>query len=293
MVAVTVVVPTYRRGRLVARTIEALGVVEPPEGGFEVVVVDDGSGPDDAREVERAVERLPLGRLLRQPNRGPAAARNTGVKASSSPLVAFLDDDCVPTAEWLKELTAPFAAGDATLGATGGRVLPAPPQNWVARFCAVTEYSSGVQAEFVNAATANACYRRSVLEELDGFDERFTLPGGDDPDLSERTRAAGYRLEFVPGAIVYHSELESYRDFVGHMYGRGIGEARIAVKHGRRGRVLARAILLPAFLARTTLGCWRRTAGKGGIPARLAWAALETTGRIAFVAGSLIGLRRS
>lgn len=292
MVAVSVVVPTYRRGRLVARTIEGLRSVEPPEGGFEVIVVDDGSDADAIAQAQRAVDSLECARLLTQENRGPAAARNAGVRASSASLVAFLDDDCIPAPGWLNRLIAPFETGDESLGATGGRVLPAESQNWVAHFCAVTEYSSGVQPEFVNAATANACYRRSVLDELEGFDETFTLPGGDDPDLSARALAAGYRLEFVPHAIVHHAELESYRDFIRHMFGRGIGEARLAAKQERVARVVARAVLLPAFLTRTAVGCWRRTSGKGSVAERSAWVLLESVGRVAFIAGSIVGLRQ-
>lgn len=292
-VLVSVVIPTYERGRLLEAALGALAQVRSPAGGHEIVVVDDGSGPEHAAQVERAVERLDGAVLVRQPNRGPAAARNAGVARSSGALVAFLDDDCLPAPDWLERLVAPFERADETLGAVGGRVLPAPPRNWVARFCAATEYSSGPQPVFENAATANACYRRTVLDALQGFDERFTLPGGDDPDLSARARAAGYRLEFVPDAIVYHAELESYRDFLGHMFGRGVGEARLAAKQGRTGRVLARALLAPVYLGRTAVGCWRRTRGKGRLPARLAWTGLETVGRLAFLAGSVAGLRRS
>jgi GT2 family glycosyltransferase len=287
----TVVIPTYDRADLLKRTLAGIARLQPAP--LEVIVVDDGSPPASRKRIEMAVAQCPGTRLLHQQNAGPARARNLGYAEGTGTLVAFLDDDCVPEPDWLGRLTLPFASGDEALGAVGGRVLPAEPQNWVARFCAATEYSSGVQPVFENAATANACYRRAVLDATGGFDERFTLPGGDDPDLSARTRAAGFRLEFVPDAIVYHAELESFRDYVTHMFGRGLGEARLAGKHGRVRRVMARAVLAPAFLTRTALGCWRRTRGKGSLLARLGWVALETIGRTAFLAGSVVGLRRS
>jgi GT2 family glycosyltransferase len=289
---VTVVVPTYQRGAMAARTVAALSRVDPPEGGFEVVVVDDGSDREHTEFIEEALKALPGAILLRQANAGPAKARNTGYRAGSGTLVAFIDDDCAPSPDWLRRLTAPLENGDGRLAGVGGRVLPEPPHNWVSRFCAATEYSSGVQPVFINAATANACYRRSVLDELGGFDEGFRHPGGDDPDLSERALAAGYQLEFVPDAVVHHAELESLTDFLGHMFRRGLGEARLASKHGRRGRTALRAALLPVFLARTAAGCWRRTAGKGSVAARVGWTSLDTLGRAAFVAGSIRGLAR-
>jgi hypothetical protein len=53
-----------------------------------------------------------------------------------------------------------------------------------------------------------------------------------------------------------------------------------------------RAALAPVFLARTGIGVWRRTVGKGGLGARLLWLGIETLGRAAFVAGSVRGLLR-
>lgn len=292
MPLVSVVIPTYNRGRCLARALGALAAVDPPEGGFDVVVVDDGSDDAHEREYAAALARLPAARVIRQANAGPAAARNQGIAATEGALVAFLDDDCLPTPNWLTELVAPLVGGDETLAAVGGRVLPAPPTNWVTRFCAAVEYSSGVQPVFENAATANACYRRSVLELLDGFDESFVHPGGDDPDLSLRTRAAGFRLEFVPTAVVHHLEIESYGDFLLHWYRRGLGAALLARKHRGTRRIALRAMFLPVFLARVALLTWRRTDGKGGAVARSAWSVLEMTGQAAFVAGSLAGLYR-
>lgn len=285
---VAVVIPTYDRGRVVAGTLAALARVDPPARGFEVVVVDDGSPEPSATLVATAVDAVPGARLLRRSNAGPAAARNAGVAATEAPLVAFLDDDCAPAPDWLVRLIRPLA--DDTVGGAGGRVLSAPPTNWVSRFCAAVEYASGIQPEFENAATANACYRRSLLEALGGFDEGFRFPGGDDPDLSRRARQAGYRLVFAPDAIVYHAELDSYPDFVRHMYRRGIGEARLARKAGLQVRLVARAVLLPVFLARTSAIAWRATGGKGSRTLRAAWVALEAVGRVAFVVGSLRGL---
>ena len=286
---VSIVMPTYKRGDVAAASLAAVGRMRDT-AGVELVVVDDGSPEEDRAALERAVREVRFARLLLQENRGPAAARNAGIAATTAPLVAFLDDDCSPAEDWLEQLTSPFADGDERLGAVGGRVLAAPPHNWVSRFCSASAYSSGLQPVFENAATANACYRRSTLEALGGFDEGFVYPGGDDPDLSARARAAGYRLEFVPAAIVYHRELDDYADYMRHMYRRGLGEARLARKQGRRGRVIARSLLFPAYLGRTGLGCWRRTVGKGGVGVRLVWVGLEIGGRTAFVAGSLRGL---
>jgi GT2 family glycosyltransferase len=290
---VAVVIPTFERAPLLARTLEALALLDVPPGGLEVVVVDDGSSADHAAGVAAAVDRLANARLLTQPNAGPAAARNRGWRSSGAPLIAFLDDDCTPARDWLTVLVAALTDAEQAVGAVGGRVLSAPTAGWVARFCAATEYATGIQPVFENAATANACYRRHVLEELGGFDESFVHPGGDDPDLSARARAAGYTLRFVPEAVVYHVEFDSYGDYVVHMYRRGLGEVRVAEKQGRRWWVAARVALAPVYIARTAGACWRRTAGKASAWTRLGWVGLESVGRAAFLAGTVRNLLRS
>jgi len=91
--AVTVVVPLYNKGAYVGRAIDS--ILAQTWRDLEVVVVDDGSTDDGPAVVARYSD--PRIRLLRQPNRGPGAARNVGIRESRSPLVAFLDADD----EWL------------------------------------------------------------------------------------------------------------------------------------------------------------------------------------------------
>ena len=252
--------------------------------------MDDGSVEPHTSIAAGAVAGLPNARLLRRVNAGPAAARNSGWQAARGQLIAFLDDDCAPAEDWLSCLSEALERSGPDVGAVGGAVLPAPSTNWASRFCAAVEYATGTQPIFENASTQNACYRRAVLEEVGGFDEGFRHPGGDDPDLSLRTREAGYRLVFVPQAVVFHKGFETYREFLTHYYHRGIGEARAGRKAGRRPRVVARVVLAPIFIARTSRICWRATTGKGSVGIRLVWLVLEAAGRLAFLVGSARGV---
>ena len=91
---------------------------------LEVIVVDDGSTDatsDTAREHSVTVIR-------HETNRGLAAARNTGLRAASAPIVAFLDDDCEPEPEWARELLEAYE--DSVIG-VGGDVLPYAPEGFM------------------------------------------------------------------------------------------------------------------------------------------------------------------
>jgi GT2 family glycosyltransferase len=289
--SVAVVIPTYNRSGLLRRSLEALASVDYPQA--TVVVVDDGSERLHAERNRIEAERLGM-RYLFQENAGPAAARNRGIAATESELVAFLDDDCAPAPDWLRRLVVPFTERDRErIGAAGGGVRSQPPHNWVSRFCAVAEYSTGVQPVFTNAATANACFPRRVLDEVGGFDEGFRYPGGDDPDLSRRISNAGYELRYLPEAVVFHAEIDSFRDFFEHVFRRGLGEARLKQKERRRMRLLLRAALLPLFILRRAGQTWRLAGGKAALVARIAYASLDGAGAAVFVCGTVVGLVRS
>jgi glycosyltransferase involved in cell wall biosynthesis len=85
---VSVVLPTYNRGWTVREAIES--VLDQRDGNFELIVVDDGSTDDTCTLLATYGDRL---RVLRQPNRGVSAARNTGIRAANGELIALLDSD--------------------------------------------------------------------------------------------------------------------------------------------------------------------------------------------------------
>lgn len=156
-----------------------------------VVVVDDRAHaeplelPDLPREL---LERLVV---LRSGGRGPAAARNCGWRATSSRWVAFVDDDVELTSSWRAELHEDLAHASERVGGVQGRIdvpLPAerPPTDWERNVAGLME------SVWI---TADMAYRRTALDAIGGFDERFVRAYREDADLAIRIRAAGYELQ--------------------------------------------------------------------------------------------------
>lgn len=178
---VSIVIPTIGRESL-GRLLSALSGTDIP-----VVVVDDRPRPNWPLHLDTDV---PV-RLLTSGGRGPAAARNVGWRAVRTPWVAFLDDDVVPDAWWQAALSADLRAADR-IGAAGSQgviVVPRPPGRRPTDDERRTLGLAGAQW-----ITADMAYRRDVLVEAGGFDERFRRAYREDSDLALRITRAGHEI---------------------------------------------------------------------------------------------------
>lgn len=193
---VSVVVPTLSRETRLAFLLDALAGQTLDRERFEVVVVraeDAPSGPltEAPPGLEVRFETSP---------RGTARQRNAGWRAARAPLIAFTDDDCRPAADWLERILA-AASGDSA-EFLQGRTEPDPDEWRLARGFSRT---IDVTAFDVWAPTCNMAYPRSLLERIDGFDERFVAAWGEDTDLALRAREAGGRQEYRDEVRVWHA----------------------------------------------------------------------------------------
>jgi histidinol-phosphate phosphatase family protein len=239
-----VVVPTLGRDSL-ARLLAALAAAAGPLPG-RVLLVDARRDRSRPLLVSGAPGWLD-GRVEVVPGRaaGPAAARNLGWRRATAPWVAFLDDDVVPGAAWLAELAADLDGLPADVAASQGRVrVPMPdgrrPTDW--------ERNVG-GLETARWATADMAYRRAVLAEVGGVDERFPRAYREDADLGLRVVRAGYRIvqgrRLVDHPVRAAGRLVSLRVQAGNaddvlmlaLHGRGWRQAA-GVPRGRRGRHL-------------------------------------------------------
>ena len=189
MPALSVVIAAHAR----AERLRALLAALAPQD-CAVIVAADGATPEVHAVLADAGVRV----LRLDPGRGPAAARNAGWRAAETDLVAFTDDDCLPSPGWVAALLA--AAGDGA--AVQGRVEPLPAER--------DRMGPFARTLTVDAAgpffqTANMLYPRAVLDRLGGFDETFPFPAGEDTDLGWRARAAGVEVRYAPEALVWHA----------------------------------------------------------------------------------------
>jgi hypothetical protein len=228
---VTIVVPTCRskvrdgKGTYVERLLAAIAKTDWPNDKLTVLVGDDVAGePAWARKtwpftLRRIETTRPVGAPFNY-----AAKMNLLWRAAETEQIVLLNDDCLPSdPNWLRALIS-FTV-DRSVGGVGARLLyddgrlqhaglaphgPAAAHVWLFREEAAGTYQDWamVQREWSMVTGALFATRRSVLEEVDGFEERFSLEFND-TDLCLRIRALGYRIVCTPMAEMVHSEKAS------------------------------------------------------------------------------------
>lgn len=120
---VTVIIPTYNRARFLPRAVKSI-LRQSDAADFDILIVDDGSSDHTPELLDNLTSMHPEIRVLRQPNAGVAAARNTGLKnlLAETQIVTFLDsDDVIPADRFARDL--PLFAADPALEMTYGRLL--------------------------------------------------------------------------------------------------------------------------------------------------------------------------
>ena len=194
-----VIVAVYNGARTLPACLASLRRLDYPADRLELIVVDNAS--TDATPRLLAEAGAPF-RVCHEARRGPAAARNRGVAAATSDVIALTDADCTVDPGWLRHLVAALA--DPAVGIAGGRILSRRPCNLIEAFGERIHDHARAIHEFVPpyVITMNWAARRTLLETLGGFDE--TLLRASDVEYSYRAVAAGHRLAYVPQAVIYH-----------------------------------------------------------------------------------------
>lgn len=205
--SISVLIPCYNKARHIGQVIQAaMSQTHPPD---EVIVVDDAS-TDESVVV---VSRLPARLLCHQRNRGPAAARNTALEAATGDIMLYIDADAYADPNLIEVLLRAYRQSSwHPLGGIGGRGIESSVHTAHDRWRALhARQDFGPYPRYDVPFLFGLCasYRREALLQIGGFDPFFPVNAGEDADVGYRLKRAGYRLYYVPDAIVYHQHSDT------------------------------------------------------------------------------------
>jgi glycosyltransferase involved in cell wall biosynthesis len=210
----SIVIPTFNGASRIGSCLDSL-VKQTTRRDVEILVVNDGS-TDNTASVVSSYSSV---RLITQTNAGPAAARNRGALEAQGKVLLFTDDDCVPMPDWLEAMLGPFE-DPGVVGAKG--VYRTHQKSLAARFVQI-EYEDKYRLmegianiDFVD--TYSAGFRRDRFLEMTGYDTSFPVACAEDIELSYRMSARGWKMKFVPGAVVYHTHPDTFLRYLKKKY---------------------------------------------------------------------------
>ena len=232
----SIVMPTFQRRDLVCDAVRALGALNY-DGECEVIVVIDGSTDGTAAALSQLSSPF---RVIEQENRGAAHARNRGAAEAKGEILLFLDDDMIAEPNLLTAHARCYSEGaDAVLGdfpvEAGSRPgflsdSIAEKKAW-ARKAPISAY---------DVFTGHLSVRRSVFQELGGFDERFTSGGkygNEDIDFG-LALVARYDVRYNPRAICHQRSIVGPREYMRRARRTANADLEFATKHPQLGREL-------------------------------------------------------
>ncbi|MDN4614426.1 glycosyltransferase [Leifsonia sp. F6_8S_P_1B] len=267
---VSVVLVNFRGTDDTLTAIDHLGRLDWPADRLEIVVVENASGDDSAERLRREAPHVVL--VESKENLGFAGGCNLGVRNASGEYIAFLNNDAKPDAAWVSAAVARFESSDR-VGAVASRVLDWDGEKVDYIGSAMTWFGQGYKPltaqpvpttpdvpKDVLFGTGSAMFvRRSVYEQLGGFDERYFM-FFEDVDLGWRLNLLGHRYVYEPASLAYHKHHASMSSFGSFKESYLLERNALFTQYKNLGDE-ALAVALPATLALTV----RRGVAKGGL----------------------------
>ena len=263
---ISVVICTRDRPEQIKKCLTRLARQHYPR--YEVVVVDNAPASDALRKVVE--EQTGAGAQFRycvEPRPGLSWARNAGIAAAKSDIIAFLDDDDEPDEDWLTWIASGFTRGDR-VGGVSGIVMPAKLDNAVENlfeqvgghskgrgFAPETFTKSGPQSPLWPlppfGVGANMAFRREALDRIGGFDVALgagtPTGGGEDTLAITMVMLAGYQMVYEPFALMWHHHRQDMASLNKQLHGYSIGLTAFyaALLRKRPGALFGLIKLLP------------------------------------------------
>ncbi|MBX2815828.1 MAG: glycosyltransferase [Saprospiraceae bacterium] len=219
----SVIIPVYNRTQEVQELLESL--TQQTYRNFEVLVIDDGSTMPCRDLVNKYQELLQI-RYHFKENTGPGDSRNVGMRMANGEYVVLFDSDCLIPSDYFQHVVDHLDIHP--LDAFGG------PDDGHASFSATQKAINHAMTSFITTGgirgkkkqldkfqprSFNMGVKKSVLQDVGGFSD---IHPGEDPDLSYRIMAKGYRVGLISSAKVYHKRRIDFRKFAKQVYRFGL-----------------------------------------------------------------------
>lgn len=239
---ISIIIPNYNRKDSLRQCLESFFNQDYPQENFEIIVVDDGSSDGTEQMLKELSKERPNLRYFSQSHKGPAAARNLGIKYAKADIIGFTDNDCILKSDWIRKMVSAHRLEDGVM-ATGGltRVNPYNIKAVVSQSLSDGAIKTTIngKSEIIFFPTCNVSFKKNYLNGEE-FNELFPLPAGEDLEFSWRLYKKGNRFLHRQDIEIFHNCHPNFKSFLrqAYMYGRG----NFLVQHIHKGHPLLKEL---------------------------------------------------
>ena len=234
----SVIIPTYNRSNIIKKCLDALSSQTFPTNQFEVIICDDGSTDDTEEVVEKYNSPFKL-TYLKQYNRGPAAARNMGIKIAKCRYLLILNDDAILERDALSLHAEILERYKGEKISVLGKFVFLPeyvksPFGYILENTRLLFHYSSMKAghkyDFLYFCTCNISIEKQAIIDIGMFDEEFIGPASEDLEIGYRLEQKGYKVLYEPRIIAWHDHRQTPEDFCKVCKSRGLGKVTLKFK---------------------------------------------------------------
>lgn len=217
---ISLIIPCFNR---LKQTKDLLDSLRQSNFRCEIIVVDDNS-KEDLYGVIKKYRELDITYIKNTKNRGPAYSRNKGIDICKYEYVAFTDNDCLVTSDWLLRLYDSINNSQPKIAGVGGKVI-AKNEDIISLYYIYHKILDPwyLNGRYYYIVTANSIFKKKYLAEVKGFDSTIRIAGGEDPGLCFKLMNNGYEFLYNPEAVIIHNFEKSIYSFLKTFYRYGFG----------------------------------------------------------------------
>jgi len=288
---ISVVIPAYNESDNIQTCIDSLKAQTFPQKNYEIIVVDNNS-TDNTLEL---IKKLGVVYTVEY-KKGPAAAKNAGIPLAKGNIIAFIDGDCIATKDWLKNIVSGFEISN--IGCIAGSITAmendglSPLEKFLIKKGHLSQAQHVKNVFLPFAATANAAYRKEVLDRIGLFDEGLLI--GEDADLSWRMQIfTNYKVMYIPEAAVFHPYESRPKELFRQKRRHAYGSVMLYKKYRKYQRGEAKSLKQTYWEYRSIINRWiklllyKLQRNTGTCPINEYQLILETAQKVGLIQGSL------
>lgn len=232
---ISIVIPAYNEEKCIGRCLQALisGTETPDE-----IIVSDGMSTDGTVQIAKKYGAI----VVKNEKRHAAGGRNAGINKAKGDIIVFIDADCIPDKDWLKEIHKAFEEED--IDGLGTYIEAAESDNVYEMFWGylslqiLMSYGNEpyyVQEKTLNTAfiTASCAYKRSLLCKIKGFSD-FFANNAEDIDICWRALDAGAKLKYVPSAKIIAHAPRNLKGICKKSFRNGVSSSKLQMVYSER-----------------------------------------------------------